>query len=110
MKKKRPIPTGYNSLDDLESRINQFISINNIALENLESNQERDTVGGQQTAFYSVLSLIKQIRKGGSTWRGGYLDNIGVVMTDYVQEVIDAHQTELELDEQLTERISNDYS
>lgn len=88
-KKKRDIPANYSALDDLELRVRQFTSINQIALGNDLSDKERAAVEGQQVAFGSVLGLIKQIKKGGSIWRGGYLDNVGVVFTDQVQEIID---------------------
>lgn len=102
---KRPVAKDYNPVDDIESRVKQFIAVNEVALNNGElTDRERHMVEGQQIAFQAVITLTRMIRKRGSIWKGGYLDNVGVVYTDQVQDIIDGVPATImnaELDEQL---------
>jgi len=85
---KRKVPANYNALDDLSKRLGQFIATNHKALRNNLTDLERVRIEGQNMSFQATLALISQIHKGGSIWRGGYKDNVGVVYTDQLQEIL----------------------
>ncbi len=79
-------------LVELGDRINQFIEVNNIALENGSlSHDEELTVSAQNSAFSAITVLIGQLHKKGRIWKGGYEDNVGVVYEDQIQQIIDRH-------------------
>lgn len=91
--KPRPKLKFNDELDDLNNRLSQFLAVNEKALTKGElTEQEKAMVEGQNTAYATVRSLIKQIKNRGDIWRGGYDDSKGsVVYDDQVQAAIDGN-------------------
>lgn len=109
---KRNVPKDYDPLKDLNDRISQFIEVNNLSLERGDLTPD-EAVGleAQNRAFLAVKQLIRMIEKKGSIWKGGYLDNVGVVYSDQVQEIIDTQKAlnqADELDQELMNRVERE--
>ena len=75
-------------LKQLRDRLNQFMELNNLTRPNV-SPKEQETLDTQNLAFGTVLTLVNQLIKRGDLWTGGYLDNVGVVYSDQVGEIIE---------------------
>jgi hypothetical protein len=76
-------------LKDLKERLEQFIEINSRVERYHMSEWEKTWLDSQTAAFTTVLTLIKQLKKKGKIWRGGYDDSLGkVIYTDQVGEIL----------------------
>ena len=78
-------------LPELE-RINQVMERLQLFIEicgKTKTPENAERMDGQITAFGVAIVLLRQVKKRGELWKGGYLDNVGVVYTDQVQAFLD---------------------
>lgn len=70
-------------------RLNLLVeaAANDLKLKKLDEEQEA-LIRGQIMGMANALVLLRQVKKRGELWTGGYLDNIGVVFADQVAEYV----------------------
>lgn len=81
---------------------------NDLELRELDEEQ-RIRLFAQHDAFGTARMLLEQVRSRGELWKGGYLDNVGVVYTDQVQDYVqtqEAIKTDIQLDTELVAQIN----
>lgn len=95
-KTKKKHTSENQKIADVKKRLELFIEIceNDMKLLNL-SYSEKNEFWGQISAFGICLTLLEQTERRGEIWKGGYLDNIGVVYSDQVMEYLEQQKRQL---------------
>lgn len=86
MKKNIKKTTPMEKLQDIHGRLELFCE--SLAI-SIEKNPEDQLLRGQYLAYCVAKLLVEQSVTRGEIWKGGYVDNVGVVYEDQVLKTVE---------------------